>query len=49
MWAVGVLAYTLASGISPFFRANEDSLFRVVPSVQYEFDENDLDSCSSDL
>ena len=49
MWAVGVLAYTLASGISPFFHANEDSLFRVVPSVQYEFDENDLDSCSSDL
>ena len=50
MWAVGVLAYTLASGISPFFHANEDSLFRAVSSVQYEFDENnDLNGCSSDL
>ena len=34
MWAVGVLAYTLASGIGPFFHANEDSLFRAVSSVQ---------------
>ena len=51
MWAVGVLAYTLTSGISPFFQENENSLIRAVSSVQYSFD-NDEDSfygSSSDL
>lgn len=38
MWAVGVLAYTLASGASPFFKENEDSLIRAVSTVQYSFD-----------
>ena len=44
MWAVGVLAYTLASGATPFFNEDEDSLIRAVQMVKYSFDESALSS-----
>ena len=50
MWAVAVLAYTLTSGISPFFQENENSLIRAVSTaVQYSFGDEDIDNFSSDL
>lgn len=38
MWTVGVLAYVLLSGISPFFYEDEDKVVSCVQNVKWDFD-----------
>ena len=39
MWSIGVLAYVLLSGLSPFAGASDIDTLRNVKSCDWEFDE----------
>jgi len=39
MWTVGVLAYVMLSGISPFYYEDEDKVLECVRKVKWDFDE----------
>lgn len=40
MWTIGVLAYCMLSGISPFFYEDEDKVVKCVQKVKWQFDES---------
>lgn len=48
MWSVGVLAYTLVYGSSPFFDEDEEKAVNAVSCVQYRFD-NDAYQATREL
>lgn len=37
MWAIGIIAYTLLAGYSPFYHSNDQKLFRLIVKGHYEF------------
>jgi len=48
MWSVGVVAYILLSGISPFFHEEEKDVIYHVQTVTYEFDEDAFTNVSTE-
>lgn len=48
MWAVGVLAYVLLSGLSPFGGANEIETLRNVKACEWDFDEEAFKNISDE-
>jgi serine/threonine protein kinase len=48
MWAVGVLAYVLLSGLSPFAGNNDIETLKNVKACDWEFDEEAFANVSDD-
>ena len=48
MWSVGVLAYVLLSGLSPFAGANDIETLKNVKACNWEFDEEAFTNVSEE-
>lgn len=48
MWSVGVIAYVLLSGISPFLGDVEGETLSNVTAAQYDYDDEGFDDISDD-
>eukprot|EP00117_Sycon_ciliatum_P016540 scpid14517/ scgid15924/ Serine/threonine-protein kinase 17A; DAP kinase-related apoptosis-inducing protein kinase 1 len=48
MWSLGVLAYTLLSGISPFLGDNDSETYANISHCDYDFDDEVFDHVSED-
>ncbi|XP_014275189.1 myosin light chain kinase, smooth muscle isoform X2 [Halyomorpha halys] len=48
MWSVGVIAYVLLSGLSPFMGENDAETFANITRAQYDYDDEAFDNISQD-
>lgn len=48
MWSVGVIAYVLVSGLSPFMGDNDIETMANVTIAKYEFDDESFDDISDE-
>jgi len=48
MWTIGVLAYVLLSGISPFYYEDEDQVVLCVQKVKWKFDQASFENVTSE-
>lgn len=48
MWSVGVIAYVLLSGLSPFMGDNDAETFANITRAQFDFDDEAFDNISDD-
>ena len=48
IWSVGVMTFYMLGGYPPFWHENEDQLFRLIKTTDYEFDDRCFEGVSND-